>query len=589
MSFFAGVFSLSNPRVQDQINALEEAVDLPPDFVVSRYTGSHLHLLHGDLGVLPEKGWRITPSAVGAVGGSLLFGVPARKCEDAQQPELSEGMASLIDGRIGDLCNANGTFALCVYDRKAHRLTLAADSIGARPIYYVESSGFLFFATSMEVMRRLAVVPKTFDLAAYIEEEALCYPLGARTMFKEVRVVVASEAIVVEDGEIRVTKYHDWAKTPLANESVDELAENCRLALRQAVACRSTAGVRQRCLLSGGLDSRVLAAELIDLGHEVEAFNLAPAGFQDQVYAQGFAKAAGISLSSIPWSEEPTLSAGESTATMLAKAVSQVSQAAPGIVFSGDGGGETFGFLLMNAESGELLNKGNPQAAIEHYLSKYKVSPRLFHPQAYAQLSTVVTDRMTAELADIGAKLGEKALQVLVLTNDLRCHLHEYFNRLTKTRVELLLPFYDRRVITSVLRIPPPLTPLMNHAFYHRMLRFLPPVIGRVPWQTYRGHEACPIEDRSPPPDQWSRKSMVGDALAKRCFRMALSPGFAPVLQRPVVVAAAIMHLARRRDYTYLFKSCVNINARCGENRAWVLRDDGPVARPTYAEERVTV
>ena len=64
---------------------------------------------------------------------------------------------------------------------------------------------------------------------------------------------------------------------------------------------------------------------------------------------------------------------------------------------------------------------------------------------------------MEEELRRIGISLGEKALHIFVLTNDLRRHLHEYFNRLPRTRVELLLPFYDRRVIESVLRIPPPL------------------------------------------------------------------------------------------------------------------------------------
>ena len=96
-----------------------------------------------------------------------------------------------------------------------------------------------------------------------------------------------------------------------------------------------------------------------------------------------------------------------------------------------------------------------------------------------------------------------------------------------------------------------------------------------MPWQTYPGHLPCPVADENPPPNQWSMKSRHGDTLMRRCLAAALSPGFAPVLRRSTVLAAVALHGMGFGDCTYLFKACLNVQARCGAGADWVLRDDG--------------
>jgi asparagine synthase (glutamine-hydrolysing) len=570
VSFFIGVFSLSDSPLRTTPQALEAAAALPNQFRLSKYCDTRLALLHGDLGVYPEAGWFESDHAIGAVAGLMLLGAQRPGEAKRSGSELSQAVGEMNAGRASFLRNANGTFAVCAYDKQAHRLTLAGDSLGARPLYYAKSDGQLYFATSIDALVRLNGVPRTFDVATYIEEEALCYPLGCRTKFVGVRVVVDNEAIVAADGAVRPTRYYDWRSLTPARESLDDLAMHCRTALRQAVESRAPPGSRQICLLSGGIDSRLVAAELLALGREVEAINASPPGSQDQVYAQRFAEAANIALTTRTDAFE-AMSAADRTATLLSTAVARLERCS---VFTGDGGGETFGFLLMKERAPQLLHEGKLRASVEVSLNGYAPPRRLFKPKAYQRLRTAAHDRMEAELERIGISLGEKALQIFVLTNDLRCHLHEYFNRLPHTRVELLLPYYDRRVIESVLRIPPPLEPLMKHAFYLRMLGLFPAVVTAVPWQTYPGHAPCPVPDENPPPNQWSIKNRFGDTLASRSLAVALAPGFAPVLRRSAVLAAVALHKMRRGDFTYLFKSCLNVQARCGGETSWVLRDD---------------
>ena len=429
-------------------------------------------------------------------------------------------------GRVTFLRDANGTFAICAYDKQAHRLTLASDSLGARPLYYAESDGQLYFATSIDALARLDGVPRTHDVATYIEEEALCYPLGRRTKYVGVSVVVDSEAVTAVDGAVHCERYFDWRSLTPARESIDEMAAHCRGALRQAVESRAPPGMRQICLLSGGLDSRVLAAELFDLGRDAAAINVSPSGSRTRCTP-------GALPSRRTWSSRPCrglqemagMSAADCTATLLGSAVAGLGN---GCVFAGDGGGEMFGFLLMKEGAARLLNEGKARAAVDTYLDGYAPPRKLFKRAAYERIRTVAHDRMEEELRRIGLPLGEKALHIFVLTNDLRRHLHEYFNRLPRTRVELLLPFYDRRVIESVLRIPPPVEPLMKHAFYYRILDLLPPLIRTVPWQTYPGHLPCPVVDENPPPEPMEHQDPVrrhADAtVPRRCPRAGLCP-----------------------------------------------------------------
>jgi asparagine synthase (glutamine-hydrolysing) len=464
-------------------------------------------------------------------------------------------------------------------------LTLASDSVGGRPLYFAIANGLLFFSTSLPLFKRLTMIPRTVEVGSYIEQEALCYPLGDRTVYRDIKVMVANECLVAGEGKIVNQTYYDWASVPAAEESTDELARYCQRAVRDAIACRARPGTSQTSLLSGGLDSRVLVAHLVDAGYEVNARNVAREGFQDEVYARRFAETAGVQLSSVPWSEDLIgLSAGDYTARLLRAAVAGSS---PGAVFSGDGGGETLGFLLMNREAARLLNEGRVRAGVDEYLRNMYLSKYLFTSEVHRQLLHLVQERMEQELREIGSQRLEKALHILVLTNDLRRHLHDYFDQITESRVELLLPFYDRRVIESVVRIPAPLEPLLKHQFYHRVIGLMPPIISSVPWQTYPGHAACPVEDRSPPPDQWSQPLGVrADRLAARSVRFALSRDFVPFLRRSVVLAAAALHWTRVDNFGHLFRTCINLHELCGRNAPYVIRDQGiPPGAEAYLPE----
>jgi hypothetical protein len=99
----------------------------------------------------------------------------------------------------------------------------------------------------------------------------------------------------------------------------------------------------------------------------------------------------------------------------------------------------------------------------------------------------------------------------------------------------------------------------VGHRLYNAALRFFPSIVSAVPWQTYPGHEPCPIPLPVGAIDQWGdpqkeivrrerRAGILGEAA--RLVRASDFP--APILNRGHVAAAGLLHWLGRGDYAYV-------------------------------------
>jgi hypothetical protein len=242
-------------------------------------------------------------------------------------------------------------------------------------------------------------------------------------------------------------------------------------------------------------------------------------------------------------------------------------------VFSGDGGGETIGFLIMTEPVMELLRHNQVHDAIAAYVKNPPVPMHLFQPEIYKAIVDAPTQGMEGEMRRLGDVPPEKAMQIFLLTNDLRCHLHDFFDRTLEHRVELLLPFYDRRVLESVIRIPAPLDNYLGHRLYHDWLQRFPAVVTSVPWQAYSTHLPCPVPDPNPPIPQNAVYKQHLPRAARRwmilAVRSALRSDFpSSVMSRTKLFIAALLHGASLRDYTYVFKTCLNVNELLSKSKS---------------------
>src|SRR5918999_965828 len=156
-----------------------------------------------------------------------------------------------------------GMFAVAVWDREKRRVVIARDRFGIKPLYYRVADGRLSFASELKALAVQPEFSREVDPDALEAYLALNWIPGPLTIYREARKLPPGHVLVVEDGAHRIERYArpaPAAREALRRESFEELAGELRERLRESVRAHLVADVPVGVLLSGGVDSSVLAA-----------------------------------------------------------------------------------------------------------------------------------------------------------------------------------------------------------------------------------------------------------------------------------------------------------------------------------------
>jgi len=151
-----------------------------------------------------------------------------------------------------------GMFAIAIWDARRRRLVLARDRFGIKPLYYRAVQGELAFASELRALPRGEIDLDAVE--AFLAFNSIPAPL---TIFREVRKLPAGHLLVWEDGRIKLERFARPTPAPveeLRGDEEAELAEELRARLRDSVRAHLVSDVPVGVLLSGGVDSALLAA-----------------------------------------------------------------------------------------------------------------------------------------------------------------------------------------------------------------------------------------------------------------------------------------------------------------------------------------
>src|SRR6266849_2665489 len=89
----------------------------------------------------------------------------------------------------GDRCveRLQGMFAFALWDRRRHRLLLARDRLGIKPLYYAVTDRELLFASEIKALLATGGIRPTFNEAVLPEFLATRYVVGEDTFFKGIQ------------------------------------------------------------------------------------------------------------------------------------------------------------------------------------------------------------------------------------------------------------------------------------------------------------------------------------------------------------------------------------------------------------------
>ncbi|MCB1263463.1 MAG: N-acetylglutaminylglutamine amidotransferase [Mycobacterium sp.] len=164
-----------------------------------------------------------------------------------------------------------GMFAVAIVERDTHRVVLARDRLGIKPLYLAEDGATVRFASTLPALLAAGGVDTSIDtvaLAHYMSFHAVVPP--PRTILAGVRKLPPATVRVYEpDGTRRERRYWDarFARDPARSDWTetdwqDALAESLATAVRRRMVADVPVGV----LLSGGLDSSLVVALLAEQG-----------------------------------------------------------------------------------------------------------------------------------------------------------------------------------------------------------------------------------------------------------------------------------------------------------------------------------
>jgi asparagine synthase (glutamine-hydrolysing) len=152
-----------------------------------------------------------------------------------------------------------GMFAAAIWDASARRLVLVRDRYGIKPLYYRDTGDVLEFASELRALPRGEI--DLDALEAFLAFNSIPAPYS---IFRDTRKLPAGHLLVWnEGGGMEIARYARPGPVPveeLRGDDEAELVEELRARLRDSVRAHLLSDVPVGVLLSGGVDSAVLAA-----------------------------------------------------------------------------------------------------------------------------------------------------------------------------------------------------------------------------------------------------------------------------------------------------------------------------------------
>ena len=188
----------------------------------------------------------------------------------------------------------NGMFAFALWDEKRKRLFIARDRFGEKPLYWGVFEGRLLFASEPKVLLAHPSVKPNLNLNALRQYLSFDYVPAPLSIYEGINKLPAAHTLTLEHEQIKVERYWRLSyQTRQPVPSVDEAAAQLRDLLADSVKMRLVSDVPLGILLSGGIDSSIVAALAVRAASEtVKTFSIgfAEASFDESQYARAVAK-----------------------------------------------------------------------------------------------------------------------------------------------------------------------------------------------------------------------------------------------------------------------------------------------------------
>src|SRR6266550_369128 len=169
MTLIAGILSRNGRPLADSACAsLRQAISRNPVDKVQAFRDGRSYFAKVDIEAFREPGFFM--DAGGAL--SLLAGEPLLSNRDNSSNRLQD-LTTIHEQCLQNNPNifreADGTFCVVHYQPRTATVSLIADKLGIRPLYFWIDDNLLVFASALRILEDFPIVPKSMDLRAVTE------------------------------------------------------------------------------------------------------------------------------------------------------------------------------------------------------------------------------------------------------------------------------------------------------------------------------------------------------------------------------------------------------------------------------------
>ena len=160
--------------------------------------------------------------------------------------------------RYGDafIEHISGMYAIAIYDNGL--LKLFRDPVGKKPLYYRHTHGIFSFASEIKALldREKDEIDDN-QILTYLSYQSTIAP---DTLYRDIRQLEAGRSLVYEGGSFSTESTFAPLSSPCTIKKEDEARAVVERRVREAVSVRIPSKVPYAALLSGGVDSSLIAA-----------------------------------------------------------------------------------------------------------------------------------------------------------------------------------------------------------------------------------------------------------------------------------------------------------------------------------------
>jgi asparagine synthase (glutamine-hydrolysing) len=159
-----------------------------------------------------------------------------------------------------------GMFAFAIWDNRHHRMLVATDHLGKKPLFYSFDGRRFVFGSEIKALLQAGVSNEPDPVALHDYLTYLYFPYPA-TAFKHIRKMgpgMAAEIVAAPDGQLTRREWKYWDAAEVAGSDLQmterQMIEQARALMEEAVKIRMVSDVPLGLFLSGGLDSSAITA-----------------------------------------------------------------------------------------------------------------------------------------------------------------------------------------------------------------------------------------------------------------------------------------------------------------------------------------